>query len=123
MRVVVAVLLFCLLHGIAFARDELKVSRAWCQRRGGRVEYRLPDGTRVDCLTDKYAVEVEYAPKWAEAVGQSLYYASYFPNRLPAIALIVDQRSGRYVRRLIRTLRTYDLPIRVFIIFEPKHDK
>jgi len=38
-------------------------------------EYTLPDESRVDILTDEYAFEVEWAYKWKESIGQSLYYA------------------------------------------------
>lgn len=38
-------------------------------------ERRLWDNTRVDILTDKWAVEVDWVEKWAEAIGQSLWYS------------------------------------------------
>ena len=34
------------------------------------------DGTRCDILTDTHAIEVDFADKWAEAIGQSLKYAT-----------------------------------------------
>jgi hypothetical protein len=37
------------------------------------MEYVLPDKTRCDCLTPTHAVEVDFGPKWHEAIGQSLY--------------------------------------------------
>ncbi|WP_171018846.1 hypothetical protein ACONUD_00725 [Microbulbifer harenosus] len=48
----------------------------WCETAGGVAEYVLPDRTRVDCLTETHAMEFDFAPKWAEAIGQALYYAS-----------------------------------------------
>ena len=47
----------------------------WCRENLGITEYILPDKARVDCLTNSYAVEFDFASKWAESVGQSLYYA------------------------------------------------
>lgn len=38
------------------------------------MEYRLSDNTRVDCMTDTLAVEFDFANKWAECIGQALYY-------------------------------------------------
>ena len=32
--------------------------------------------TSIDCLTSDYTVEFDFAPKWAESMGQSLYYAN-----------------------------------------------
>lgn len=48
----------------------------WCSANNGKTEVILNDKARVDCLTLNYAVEVDFAPKWAESIGQSLYYAS-----------------------------------------------
>ena len=47
----------------------------WCREHNGITEYILADKTRVDCLTKDMAVEFDFASKWAESVGQSLYYA------------------------------------------------
>ena len=44
---------------------------------GGRVEVVMKDGTRCDILTSSYAIEVDFAKKWAEAIGQSLNYAMH----------------------------------------------
>lgn len=50
-------------------RDEL--SRRW----KGRTEQRI-EGGRIDVLTDRYAVEVEFPHKWHEGLGQALHYAN-----------------------------------------------
>ena len=43
-------------------------------------------GGRCDILTDKYAIEVDRAPKWHEAIGQATHY-SITLKRKPCIAL------------------------------------
>ena len=64
------------------------------------MEYVLSDRTRIDCLTEVYAVEVDFASKWAEAVGQALYY-SIMTERRPGVVLIVETpRDLRYLERL-----------------------
>ena len=55
---------------------------------GGQVEVVMRDGTRCDILSNSYAIEVDFAKKWAEAIGQSLHYALHTGKR-PAVALIV----------------------------------
>lgn len=62
----------------------------WCNKNQGVKEYQLPDHTRIDCLTPQYAVEFDFAKKWAESIGQSLYYASK-TGKIPAIGLILEQ--------------------------------
>ncbi len=70
---------------------------AYCK---GEVEYRLPDRTRVDCLTEEYAIEFDWAKKWAESIGQSLYYAEMTGKR-PAVAIIVKSpKDDRYIERI-----------------------
>ena len=39
-----------------------------CNKLDGEMEYVLKDRTRVDCLTDEYAIEVDFAKKWAESI-------------------------------------------------------
>ncbi|WP_051284319.1 hypothetical protein [Desulforegula conservatrix] len=47
----------------------------WCDEQKGKSEVVLPDRTRCDCITDVNAVEFDFGKKWAEAIGQSLYYS------------------------------------------------
>ena len=42
---------------------------------GGEMEVILEAGPRVDCITDTHAIEMDFAKKWPEAIGQSLHYA------------------------------------------------
>ena len=85
-----------------------------CERLGGETEYVLKDRTRVDCLSDTYAIEVDFARKWAEGIGQSLYYAQ-MTGRHPAVGLIVNSKKDvRYLKRLEVTAEEYG--IKIFII-------
>jgi hypothetical protein len=79
-----------MLRGFVIAIMEKLYQRAWCADAGGVIEYALEDRTRVDCLTDEYAVEVDFAAKWAEAVGQALYYG-LATGRKPAVLLIIER--------------------------------
>jgi hypothetical protein len=53
----------------------------------------------LNCLTDNYAIEVDWAKKWAEGIGQSLYYAE-MTNKKAAVALIVGEQDQRYLNRI-----------------------
>lgn len=76
---------------------EAQYVQAYCK---GQVEYRLPDKTRVDCLTDEYAIEFDWAKKWAESIGQSLYY-SKMTGKKPAVAIIMlKPEDERYIKRI-----------------------
>ena len=84
-----------------------------CNELNGVMEYRLSDRTRVDCLTQEYAIEVDFAKKWAESIGQALYY-SQMTSKQPAVALIVADNEYRFVKRLEKV--TDKFLIKVFII-------
>ena len=84
----------------------------WCASDFGRREAVLWDMTRVDCLTKDYAVEFDFAKKWAESIGQSLYYAK-MTGKKPAVTLILTTPTDyRYVKRIERL----DNGIKVFLV-------
>ncbi len=88
----------------------------WCHRKGGRTEVTLSDRTRVDCLTKTYAVEVDFARKWAEALGQALYYGAK-SGKKPGILIIIEKTSEvRFLKRLYFAIEEYHLPIQVWVI-------
>ncbi|MBQ8887599.1 MAG: hypothetical protein IJY61_07865 [Candidatus Gastranaerophilales bacterium] len=78
----------------------------------GIIEYTLPDKTRIDCLTEEYAIEFDYAKKWAESIGQSLYYAKK-TGKKPAVAIIT---SGEKDLKYINRIREVDENITIFEI-------
>jgi len=76
----------------------------FCAKIGGVTEYALPDKTRVDCLTDEYAIEIDFAEKWAESIGQALYYAR-MTGKKPAIYLILENESdNRFLERIKKAI-------------------
>ena len=69
--------------------NEYSYQHAWCSTHNGVEEYQNKDYTRVDCLTDKHAVEFDFANKWAESVGQAEYYA-YKTGKKGMVVLILE---------------------------------
>ncbi len=82
----------------------------------GIKEYVLPDKTRVDCLTEEYAIEFDYAKKWAESIGQSLYYAKKTGKR-PAVAIITNGENDlKYIQRIKDTdeeITIFEIPANI----------
>ena len=85
-------ILLILIPTVVFALEK-DYQIKWCNEMGGQSEVVLDDKSRVDCLLDKYAIEVEYAYKWKESIGQALFYAIK-TDRLPGILLIMDNTAG-----------------------------
>lgn len=68
---------------------------------GGKfvTEYHLWDETRVDLLSDDYAVEVDYAEKWAECIGQALYYSHLTDRQAVCLLLSAGEKDSRFIYR------------------------
>lgn len=79
------------------AKSEADYVNEYCT---GEIEHRLPDRTRIDCLTEEHAYEYDYCRKWAEAIGQSLHYAR-MSGKKPAVALICNQDDQRFIDRIV----------------------
>lgn len=109
---ILALLSFSLALQAKHLHKEKVYQEHFCKAFGGVVEHILPDKTRVDCLLDTYAIEVDFAQKWAESIGQSLYYASQ-TSRKPAVLLIMEERKKdeKYLRRLEEVSHKYDIVI------------
>lgn len=114
MRILILLIILIFLPNVSSAKHrqlERDYQQDWCARADGRAEVRLPDGTRVDCLTGDHAIEFDFGPKWAEAIGQALYYAMQTGKRA-GIALILERiEDRRYWIRLNSVIQYEDLPI------------
>ncbi|SHO53499.1 hypothetical protein [Desulfopila aestuarii] len=76
----------------------------------------LPDRTCCDCLTNNNAVEFDFGPNWAEAIGQSLYYSIQTGKRA-GIALILEKPSDyKYWIRLNTVIEQNALKIDTWMI-------
>lgn len=70
------------------------------EREGWQEEVVQWDRSRVDLLTPTHAIEVDWAYKWSEAIGQSLYYAA-LTGKQPGIILLTTNRheEARFIYR------------------------
>jgi len=112
-----AVVLLALAVGLAEARrphNEAYYQEAWCSARGGEAEVILQDQTRCDCLTASHAVEVDFAKKWAEGIGQSLHYSRLTGRRAGLLLIVERPADWRYVHRVDALRRWLQLPLDVY---------
>ncbi len=81
------------------AASEAEYIRLIQEHLGGQIEVLVTDG-RVDVQTDTYAIEVEFAHKWKQAIGQALYYGME-TNLQPGIVLILSSKAQyKYFQQL-----------------------
>lgn len=110
--------------GAKHLHKEAEYQTYWCNKRGGEMEYVLSNKARVDCLLPDMAVEVDFANKFHECIGQALEYSAH-TKRTPACLLIVEKdKDWKYVKRLRYTkqkkypqLRTFTIKPNVFTSF------
>ncbi len=87
-----------------------------CMQLKGRTEYVLDDGSRVDCLTETHAIEVDFAGKWAEAIGQSLYYGVKTGKQPGIILIIPKEKDMRHMEKIKEVVRENGLNIKLWSI-------
>jgi hypothetical protein len=93
------------------SQPERYYQATWCTDHHGQAEVHLPDGTRADCITETHAIEFDFGHKWAEAIGQALYYGLQ-TGKAPGVVLILDgEKDYRHWLRLNSTIQHYKLPI------------
>jgi hypothetical protein len=88
----------------------------WCATIGGRTEVTLTDMSRCDCLTNTHAVEVDFANKWHEAIGQSLHYALQTGKKAGIMIILISDFDKLKVKKLKSVIERFRLPIDIWVI-------
>ena len=85
---------------------------------GGRTEVSMTGG-RADIVDDNYAIEVEFANKWKDAIGQSLWYGLQL-ERQPGIVLIMKTIQDRKYGIMLQSAIDYaGLTDKIRVWFHP----
>jgi hypothetical protein len=100
------------LFGQKRINKEIYYQNYFAEKINGQTEFVLFDRTRVDILTSEYAIEVDFANKWAEGIGQSLYY-SLVTEKKAGVLLIMEypEKDKKYLNRLIKVSNKYNIKI------------
>ncbi|HSA07206.1 MAG TPA: hypothetical protein P5556_08490 [Candidatus Gastranaerophilales bacterium] len=71
----------------------------------------LDKSGKVDCITKDYAIEVDFAEKWAESVGQSLYYGLK-TSKQPGILLIIESdKDLKHLKKVELLAKKYNIKV------------
>ena len=90
----------------------------WQAQHGGEIEVTLPDKTRCDWVGEEFAIEFDFADKWAEAIAQSLHYALVTGKKAGIVLIVENAGELRYWIRLNRVVENYNLPIKTYLLCE-----
>ncbi len=112
-RIAVFLITFCV-SGMANAMNEHWYQKVWCEGSKGRMEVTLPEGPRVDCITKTHAIEMDFARKWPEAIGQSLHYAQLTGLEAGIVLILKSQKDTPHLNAARKVIAAYDLPIKLW---------
>lgn len=115
---IILIIIFCISHQTAHAKPkstlfyEKDYQNAWCSTHHGQQEVVLSDKARIDCLTQTHAIEFDFAKKWAESIGQALYYAQA-THKKAGIVLIVENtaKDQKYLDRVKAVANLYNITL------------
>ncbi|WP_444939090.1 hypothetical protein [Microbulbifer sp. JMSA002] len=100
-----------------FSEKELQhyVCHEYLKLPESAIEVRLGDGTRADCVGDDYVVEVEFARKWKDSIGQVMHYSNQTRKKPVVYLLMTSPKDMRYYHQMLETLTAQELkfPINV----------
>lgn len=111
---VVVLAIFCG-GGEALALYERDIAKPWCDEMKG-ISQRLKGGTEVDCVTDAVAYEIDFAKKWAEGLGQALFYSSETKRKAGVALILRSAAEVRFVDRLKQAIEYHGLDVSVELI-------
>ncbi len=116
-RLFICTILVMLVHSVYALENEDYYNRQFCTQESGQAEYKLPDRSRIDCLTDTHAYEADWADglKVYESIGQSLYYAAETGKKPGILLLVRKKNSDKHIRKVKRVIENWSLPIKLVI--------
>lgn len=117
-RFLLAVLIFLApaISQAASKHPEKYYQESWCAEQGGQAEVALSDNTRADCITSTHAIEFDFGKKWAEAIGQSLYYSFQTGKRAGVVLILENAKDRKYWIRINSVIQHFSLPIDTWAI-------
>jgi hypothetical protein len=112
---ILAMLIVCSLPSQAEERREAWYITEIAKQLNGQREVTVPRG-RVDVVTATHAIEVEFAAKWKNAIGQALWYA-HQTNKKAGIVLVMrdELKDAPYAIALGSLIEDQKLPIKVWL--------
>lgn len=90
----------------------------WCSEHNGKAEVVLADKTRADCITSTHAIEFDFGKKWAESLGQALYYSLQTGKRAGIVLILETPKDRKYFLRLNSTIQHFNLHIDTWEMIE-----
>lgn len=85
---------------------------------GGEREVSVTSG-RIDLVCGERAFEIEWANKWKEAIGQSLWYALQTNKKAGIILILRNRKDYKYLIQLNTTIQYGNLQNKIDVFIYP----
>lgn len=118
-KIIVILILIILVSPTTYSKEpkrrvyfEKDYQKYWCDKNCGTTEVISPDKARVDCVTDTHAIEFDFANKWAESIGQAIYYSVELEKKAGVVLIVEDKiKDQRYINRLLKANQKLNMDI------------
>ena len=109
--IMISLLLFSITMFSQTRQRESYYQKEFAKVIGGETEVVLEDRTRCDIVTDGYAIEVDFAEKWAESIGQSLHYQEMLGKHAGVLLVMEGTEDERFLDRLMPVAAKYGITV------------
>ncbi len=116
--IIIALLLVSYSVHAARNHHEKWYQEQWCQEHNGKMEVQMKDSTRCDCVTETHAIEMDFADKWYESVGQSTNYSIQTGKRAGIVLILESKKDQKYWKQLTSLINKASLPIDMWAVGE-----
>ena len=99
-------------------RSEMDFVAEFCHApaRKGQIEKTLSNRMRADCVTEEYAIEGDFAPKWEEVYKQAQHYAIETDKKAGILLILKNENAKVYIKKLCDRIAEKQVSIDVFAI-------
>ena len=100
----------------AYAKSEAEYKKEWCAKHNGEINYKTQESSKVDCLTDNYSIEFDFAEKWVQSMRKSRDQ-SLSTGKLPGVVLILQNSADEnYLFKLREVVEKRRLGIKIWTV-------
>ena len=109
--------IFCtIVAAPSYAMSEAEYQKEWCAKHNGEINYKNQESSTVDCLTNNYSIEFDFAEKWVQSMRKSRDQ-SLSTGKLPGVVLILQNSADEnYLFKLREVVEKRRLGIKIWTV-------
>jgi hypothetical protein len=120
MKKIFVLIIMLLLSTICYAQLPKQLEKYYTNKFAtivkGKTQQYLSNKRYADIITDTFAIEVEYANKFPESIGQSLDYSMVTYKKAGILLIVNDKNDDKYVDELMEIIYYHKLQITVWLM-------